>query len=379
MKSVSITEAVKINNQHVKPFDGEKDYMATGGLIGTEINTEKVTYKTKPSRADLLVCKNQLIVARMKGTVKVLLIDESNCNLIVSTGFLVLDVQDGWHPGFLYHFFVSKYFQDQKDKLSIGATQKAINNEKFKEILIPELSYEEQKRIVSILDKANKLIEKRKEAIELLDEYLKSVFLDMFGDPVTNPRKFKIEKLENMINFMTSGSRGWAKYYSEKGDIFLRIQNVGKNLLISSELNYVNPPENSESKRTRVMKGDVLISITADLGRTAVINDKFVGSFISQHLALLRLKKDYLPEYVSEFLASTGGKKQIEKLNKGGTKAGLNFNDIRSLQVPVPPIEYQNKYLHLREKVMLLKDSMYAQERKLELQYFSIMNKEFNR
>jgi len=137
MKQVSITKAVKIKNQHVKPFNGERDYMATGGLVGSEIKTEKITYKTKPSRADLLVCKNQLIVARMKGTNKVLLVDENSCDLIVSTGFLVLDVQDGWLPGFLYHFFVSNYFQDQKDKFSIGATQKAINNAKFKKPVFP--------------------------------------------------------------------------------------------------------------------------------------------------------------------------------------------------------------------------------------------------
>lgn len=135
MKQISITKVVKIKNKRIEPFDGEREYLATGGLIKDKIKTEPIKYNTKPSRADLLVCKNQLIVARMKGTNKVLLIDNNSSDLIVSTGFLVLEVQEGWHPRFLFHYFVSTYFQEQKDKLSIGATQKAINNTKFKEIL----------------------------------------------------------------------------------------------------------------------------------------------------------------------------------------------------------------------------------------------------
>jgi len=221
------------------------------------------------------------------------------------------------------------------------------------------------------------LRQKRKQAITLLDDYLQSVFLDMFGDPVTNSKGWKIEKLGNAIEFITSGSRGWAKYYSNSGDIFLRIQNIGNNNLKIEDLCYVNPPNNAESKRTNVKFGDVLLSITADLGRTAVIPENFGNAYISQHLALLRFKKHYIPEYISEFLASKGGINQMKKLNKGGVKAGLNFNDIKSIEIPLPKIEIQKNYLSIKKEVGSLKQKMLIQSQELETQFQALMQKAF--
>lgn len=87
-KLVPIIEAVEIKNNRVKPFTGERQYLATGDLTGNEISgLFPVDYKTKPSRADLLVREGEIIVARMQATNKVLLIDKGTKDLIVSTGF----------------------------------------------------------------------------------------------------------------------------------------------------------------------------------------------------------------------------------------------------------------------------------------------------
>ena len=95
------------------------------------------------------------------------------------------------------------------------------------------------------------------------------------------------------------------------------------------------------------MSGDILLSITADLGRTAVIPDGFPEAHINQHLAIVRLNKEYQPFFVSEFIASAGGEKQFFKLNKGGVKAGLNFSDIKSLKIPNPPRKKQLEFIKL--------------------------------
>jgi len=134
----------------------------------------------------------------------------------------------------------------------------------------------------------------------------------MFGDPIEMSRK-NLEKLENHIGYLTSGSRGWAKYYSDSGAKFLRIKNVGFGILKDEDVQKVNPPESAESIRTRVKEDDLLISITADLGRTAVIPNGFGEAYINQHLALIRLKKKLNPRYAAFYFAMPFGNRMIQK------------------------------------------------------------------
>ena len=187
-----------------------------------------------------------------------------------------------------------------------GSTFKAITQSTLKEVLLPLPPFPEQKRIAAILDKADEIRRKRAETITLADEFLKSTFLDLFGDPVTNPKGWPVRRLGDLLSFLTSGSRGWAKYYSETGAKFLRIQNVGHNRLLEADMAHVDAPASAESRRTAVQPGDVLLSITADLGRTAVVPKGFGSGHINQHLCILRPRtQDVAPCYLSQFLSST--------------------------------------------------------------------------
>lgn len=227
-----------------------------------------------------------------------------------------------------------------------GSTHKTIympTVKRFK-LLLPPLS--EQKRIADILDKADAIRRKRQEAALYSSQLSRSAFLKTFGDPATNSKGWPQKPLGEILTFMTSGSRGWAKYYSDSGDIFIRIQNIGQNKLFLDDLAYVNAPDSAESRRTKVAPNDILMSVTADLGRTAVAPENLGQAFINQHLVLLRLSSDYEPLYVSEFLASKGGQQQIQRLNRSAVKAGLNFNDVKSLVIPIPPKSEQVNYSH---------------------------------
>jgi len=209
----------------------------------------------------------------------------------------------------------------------------------------------EQQRIASILDKADALRRKRKRALVLLGALTQSIFLEMFGDPVQNPRGWKERPLADFESFLTSGSRGWAKYYSESGKAFIRIQNLQQGELSTSDVQYVDAPDSAEARRTTVRSGDVLISITADLGRTAVVPIALDGcAHISQHIALVRTK-GINPTYLSMFLASHAGQSQFDALNRQGVKAGLNFDNIRSLRILEPPMALQDDYVEKLRKV----------------------------
>ncbi|HAN77944.1 MAG TPA: restriction endonuclease subunit S, partial [Bacteroidales bacterium] len=188
---------------------------------------------------------------------------------------------------------------------------------------------------------ADALKRKDQELLNKYDQLAQAIFIDMFGDPVKNEMGWEVKKLGECIEFLTSGSRGWAQFYSDKGDVFLRINNVGYNELKLNDIVYVEAPSNAESKRTQVKAGDILLSITADLGRTCVIPINFPKAFINQHLAIIRLKETYVPSFVSHVLSTDFGKIQFNKMNKGGVKAGLNFDDIKLIEFINPPIEKQ--------------------------------------
>ncbi|MDC8451455.1 MAG: restriction endonuclease subunit S [Candidatus Nitrosotalea sp.] len=265
------------------------------------------------------------------------------------------------------------YFLNHHDlnQFISGTTRGKLNQGVMKKIpiILPPLHV--QKQIVSLLEKAEKLKEIRDEADKLTKEYLKAVFLEMF-------RNFEdSEILGNHILFLTSGSRGWAKYYSESGDVFLRIENVGRNQLNTENVVYVKAPNTQEAKRTKVEPRDILLSITADLGRTCVIPSEFPRAFINQHLAILRLDKLLDPMFVAQYLTSNKGMTQINKLSKGGTKDGLNFTDIRSIKVPMPPIKLQKDFANIVYRYEKIKEYQKQSQEQIHNLFNNILQKSF--
>lgn len=156
-------------------------------------------------------------------------------------------------------------------------------------------------------------------------------------------------RLGDHLEFITSGSRGWSPYVRESGALFLRIQNVGRNRLDLDDVAYVEPPPGAEAQRTRVRAGDVLLSITADLGRTAVVPANLGPAHINQHLAILRIR-NFEPRFVSAFISLGPGRYQLAKLDRVGVKSGLNFDDVRSLQLPLPPLPEQRRIADILDK-----------------------------
>ena len=177
----------------------------------------------------------------------------------------------------------------------------------------------------------------------------------MFGDPVLNPNNYPVHQLSDYIEFLTSGSRGWAQYCVDDGaEWFITIKNV-KDCRISVEnIQPISVPDNAEARRTRVQEGDLLISITADLGRTGVVTKEIAehGAYINQHLTCIRLNRGFLePLYVAYFMESEAGKEQFASKNQSAVKAGLNFNSINTLRLLVPPKTKQKEFIDFASQI----------------------------
>lgn len=157
----------------------------------------------------------------------------------------------------------------------------------------------------------------------------------------------KIIPLGKISDLITSGSRGWAEYYSESGALFLRMTNLPKNgiQLLLHDNKYVSVPEGAnEGKRTSVRTGDVLISITAELGKIGYVENTFIGeAYVNQHICLVRIKPDAAnSKFIAYYLSAQKQRNLLNSFNDSSAKSGLNLSTINNFPISLPNITTQN-------------------------------------
>ena len=303
-----------------------------------------------------------------------------NGKFSVSTDCLVLLPDPQIKCKYLYYFF--KSHMNVLEAGFKGAGLKHTNKKYIEDIEInkvPDLIT--QDRIISRLDKISENIEKLNRELGLFDSLVKARFVEMFGDTIDNPKGYLIHQLSEYITSLTSGSRGWAQYCVDNGEEwFITIKNV-KNCHISMDnIQPVNAPDNTEAKRTKVQEGDLLISITADLGRTGVVTKEIAehGAYINQHLSCVRLNRTMLnPLFVAYYMESPAGKEQFIAKNQSAVKAGLNFNSINSLKIMVPPLVEQDRFVDFVQQVDKSKLAVQKSLEKTQQLFDSLMQEYF--
>lgn len=248
-----------------------------------------------------------------------------------------------------------------------------------KRLLLPPPA--EQRRIAEVLDRAEALRAKRRSSLTQLDTLAQSIFFDLFGDLATNSLGLPIKSLGDYLSFVTSGSRGWAEFYAPTGSRFIRSLDVRMNYIGDEDVAFVIPPDNAEARRTRVMAGDVLLTITGSrIGRVAPVPTNLKGAYISQHVAILRVDPKHInPIYLSFFLSlAAGGQRQIAREQYGQTKPGLNFEQIRRFQIPIPAISLQQEFTRRVAAIEKLKRCARATMTELDLLFAVLQHHAFH-
>ncbi len=228
--------------------------------------------------------------------------------LFYATKYLVTKIRDKGY---------ARHYQDvEKQELEIPIVLKQ------KEIVL------KLEKDLSSLDNAVETLNKTKEQLAV---YRQAVLKEAFG-------KFTEKKrIKEVSNFVTSGSRGWAKYYDGTGARFIRITDLTRDgiTLKDDNIQHVKLPENAEGKRSRLKGNDVLVSITADLGSIALIPENIQEAYINQHIAMIRFNNSMQGKFMAWYLKSDYGQKDLLKNKRGGGKLGLGLDDIRDTFVPI--------------------------------------------
>jgi type I restriction enzyme S subunit len=180
------------------------------------------------------------------------------------------------------------------------------------------------------------------------------------------PEHWGVLQIKRDLDFLTSGSRGWAENYADDGELFLRIGNLTRDNigLDLSDVQRVAVPAGVEGSRTKVQQGDVLFSVTAYLGSVAVIPDDFESAYVSQHIALVRLRQlRFLPKWVAYGALSTIGKTWFEAQGYGGTKIQLSLDDVKELLMTAPPLAEQSAITEFLDLEIAKIDGLVAEQR----------------
>ena len=153
------------------------------------------------------------------------------------------------------------------------------------------------------------------------------------------PEEWNVEPLGELSEFVTSGSRGWAQFYSESGAVFIRSQNVRDGRLSFEDVQYVSPPTGAEGNRTKVRLNDLLITITGNsVGNVALVEQTFDEAYISQHVGLVRLKEPTSGAFIYRYLSpNSPGNPQIAGSQSGQSKPGLNLQNLKDFRIALPP------------------------------------------
>ena len=177
------------------------------------------------------------------------------------------------------------------------------------------------------------------------------------------PPNWQAMRFDDVCNLVTSGSRGWAEYYADSGAKFVRAQNIRFGRLRLDDLACVNPPANGEGKRTHVTEGDLLIVITGAGVTNPALMDRDLGeAYVSQHVALIKPSSTAMSRWLLLCLMSgPGGRDELVERAYGAGKPGLNLDNIRSLNAPLPPLAEQHRIVAKVDELMALCDQLEAQ------------------
>jgi len=358
----------------IKKFEGSKKYVATADVDFDKItNFTKITCNNRPSRANMEAKENDVLVARMAETKKFLVADkELQNNYIFSTGFAVLRTKKDLFPKYLFYFLYTKDFNLQKNKLAVGATQKAINNPALKKIKIPILPFLIQQKIVERLDAIKKAQELNDKQIALADELFQSLLhreLDL------KRKDWEVVKLKEVCTKITDGVHRTPKYV-EEGIPFLSVKNIKEDKIYFRDVHYISREEHNQLiKRCNPKKEDVLYTKVGTTGIAKTIDtDREFSIFVS--VALLKIeKKKILPEFLEKVLNSPFCRKQAYLYTQGVANQNLVIRDIERIKIPLPPIETQRKIVEKLSAVQEYKKKLIEQKSKLKELFESVLNK----
>ncbi len=264
-----------------------------------------------------------------------------------------------------------------------GATMKHLTKPVFDALPFHLPSMGEQQHIASVLDKLTNLIFLRKQQLAKLDELVKARFVEMFGDPITNPLNWTVSTLKNVTSKIGSGAtpRGGKESYQEEGIALIRSMNVHDGRFEYKDLAHINGEQAEQLNHVEVYEKDVFINITgASVARSCVVPDTVLPARVNQHVSIIRCKRSvFEPIFANQQFLNPSFKKMLLELGEAGgaTRQAITKQQLEALSVIVPPLKLQEEFSIFVVRVNRQKLTIQQSLNKLEILKKSLMQEYF--
>ncbi|KGJ49145.1 hypothetical protein KD33_10945 [Clostridium sp. NCR] len=383
MDLIKLNELCDINIGKT-PSRSKSEYWGNGHKwIAISDLKEKFIYKTKEEITDIAVDKCNMKVIRKDTVVmsfklsigKTAILKEDMFSNEAIANFPIKN-KDKIIPEYLYYAIKTLNF-DNTDRAVMGAT---LNKSKLNEIKIPYCDINMQHKIVKGLDKAQELVDKRKEQIECLDELVKSRFIEMFGDPVLNPMRWEKRVLKELVTEDCTISYGIVQTGDEQNEgipVFRPVDIVNNKKPILNGLKKTTEEISNRYKKTILQGNELLMTVRANIGDTCIIGEEFKGCNVGRGIVPIRLTNELNTVFAKYQLDSYGVQRELKSLAKGITLIQLNMEDLREFPLVIPPIELQNQFTEFVNQIDKLKFDIEKSLKDLEDNINVLMQKSF--
>ena len=253
-----------------------------------------------------------------------------------------------------YFVFAVEHKLAEMESKTHGATMKHIVKKDFDGTTIPYPPIERQAEIADHLRRITSLIDRQTEQLLLLDQLVKSRFIELFGDPISNPLRWPVKRLDDISVLITNGNtpKGGSDNYVSEGIVFLRSQNVWRNKIDLDDVAYIDAATHADMAKSSLHDKDILITKTgrintesSSLGRAALFRGADNSANINGHVYLIRLDRTTVPEYVVAILTGEPYRRYIRKVCVGGIdKRQINLDQVEDFPIILPPIELQEQF-----------------------------------
>ncbi len=276
----------------------------------------------------------------------------AGCEMYCNQGFKNLICSDVIINKYLYWFL--KANTAFLNSLGRGATFKEISKAIVSEIEINVPSLSEQENAVANLEKISQVVALRKQQLTLLDDLKKARFVEMFGDPVDNPMGWNKKRLQDIVSDDCSISYGIVQTGDDKeeGVPVFRPVDIVNRVPKLDELKKTTEEISNKYKRTILKGREMLITVRANIADTCIVGEEFKGCNVGRGIVPIRTNEDIMIlEFLKYLMDSKHLNDDIKRKAKGITLIQLNMEDLREVELIIPPVEQQKIFVNFAKKI----------------------------
>ena len=296
--------------------------------------------------------KNDILIS-VRAPIGALNIADTEC--CIGRGLAAISVRNIKDRDYIFNALKAK--SEYLKNRGTGSTFKAINKNILEDVEIPIVSTEKRDIEIKVLNKLNIVKKQKEKELSKLDTIIKARFVEMFGDPLRNDRTWPISKLKLLTTKIGSGAtpKGGKQSYKKEGITLVRSMNVHDGEFVYKDLAHIDTAQAHDLDNVELQPKDVFINITgASVARSCVIPDNILPGRVNQHVAIIRCKENLLNYiFLNRLFLNSSFKQKLLVMGQAGgaTRQALTKEQLKKLNLILPPIELQNEFASFVQQV----------------------------